>query len=215
MQIRKVLNERIDAIQDSVGCSEDLARALLVKNEWNADLAIKAFVECEDYIQETFGFELGTNEVPTGDVEVLCPVCFCDYPLGEFIFLNDCGHGLCTYCYTGYLQSKVGDGVEAVLSVCPDQKCNNIVPERLFRQLVEAEQYERYEDFLLKSFVDLSKQAKWCPGRDCSMAVEYKKAEAIDVKCVKCEKAFCFACTKDAHMPIDCDSLTTWQDRIN
>ena len=49
-----------------------------------------------------------------------------------------------------------------------------IVPERLFRDLVDIELYNRYKDFLVKSFVDLSRQAKWCPGRDCATAVEYK-----------------------------------------
>lgn len=129
--------------------------------------------------------------------------------------MPDCSHGLCTYCFTGYLESKVMDGPESVISVCPDQKCNMIVPERLFKELLENDKYNRYHEFLIKSFVDLSKQAKWCPGRDCNMAVEYKQAEAIDVQCSHCEKAFCFGCTKDAHLPIDCDGLTTWTDRLN
>lgn len=48
-----------------------------------------------------------------------------------------------------------------------------IVPERLFEQLLERPLYERYKSFFVKSFVDLSDKAKWCPGRDCVMAVEY------------------------------------------
>ena len=199
-----------------MGLSEDMARALLLKNEWNVELAIKQFTEDYDYISKTFGFEIGQNEPPTDTtVDVLCPVCFCEYPLEEHTFLPDCGHGLCTYCFGGYLTSKVGDGVESVLTVCPQQKCNMIVPERLFKELCEPQVYERYMNFLHKSFVDLSKQAKWCPGRDCTMAVEYKAAEPIDVQCISCDKAFCFGCTKSAHLPIDCDTLTTWQDRIS
>ncbi len=128
--------------------------------------------------------------------------------------MPDCMHGLCTYCFTGYAESKVTDGVEAVLSVCPEEKCLMIVPERIFHQLLDAEKFARYKDFLAKSFVDLSKSAKWCPGRDCSMACEYRPAEPIDVECSGCQKAFCFGCTKDAHMPIDCDGLTMWTDRI-
>ena len=123
-------------------------------------------------------------------------------------------HGLCTFCFAAYLENKVNDGVECVLTVCPEQECKMIVPSRLFEQLLEPLQFARYQEFLIKSFVDLSKQAKWCPGRDCTMAVEYKPAEPIDVICTECEKAFCFGCTKDAHMPIDCDGLTTWNDRI-
>ena len=46
------------------------------------------------------------------------------------------------------------------------------------------------------------------------MACEYRPADPIDVECFGCLKAFCFGCTKNAHMPIDCDGLTQWMDRI-
>ena len=51
-------------IQDQTGFSEDIARALLLKNEWSANLAIRKFAEDPDYIQKTFGFEIGANTVP-------------------------------------------------------------------------------------------------------------------------------------------------------
>ena len=113
--------------------------------------------------------------------DILCPVCFCDYPANEFVHLPDCGHGLCSYCYTGYLTSKVGDGVECALTTCPERGCNMIVPERLFEELLDQRLYQRYKKFLINSFVDLSKTAKWCPGRDCTRAVEYHGGEALDV----------------------------------
>jgi len=47
------------------------------------------------------------------------------------------------------------------------------------------------------------------------MAVESFTGESVDVKCSLCAKAFCFGCTKDAHMPIDCEGLNIWFDRIN
>ena len=108
-----------------------MCRAFLLKNGWNADLAIKSFTSEFDYIETTFGFEIGANEVPTSG-DIFCPVCFCDYPANEFVHLPDCGHGLCSYCYTGYLTSKVGDGVECALTTCPERGCGMIVPERLF-----------------------------------------------------------------------------------
>ena len=47
--------------------------------------------------------------------------------------MPDCMHYLCKDCFEGYAESKVTDGVEAVLSVCPEQKCKMIVPERIFK----------------------------------------------------------------------------------
>jgi len=90
-----------------------------------------------------------------------------------------------------------------------------IVPERIFVELLEPVQLTRYREFFAKSFVELSTRAKWCPGRDCVMAVESLTGDTVDVKCTTCEKAFCFGCTKDAHMPIDCEGLEIWLDRLN
>ena len=38
-----------------------MASALLLKNEWNSDLAIKKFVEDYNYISKTFNFEIGAG----------------------------------------------------------------------------------------------------------------------------------------------------------
>lgn len=36
----------------------------------------------------------------------------------------------------------------------------------------------------------------------------------MDVSC-QCGTNFCFECVKDAHLPIDCETLAQWQDRLN
>jgi len=118
-----------------MGVSEDLASALLLKNEWNSDLAIKKFVEDYNYISKTFNFEIGAGQIPDND-EITCDVCFCDYSREDFVTMPDCMHGLCTFCFTAYLESKVNDGVESVLSVCPEKACKMIVPGRLFEKLL-------------------------------------------------------------------------------
>lgn len=131
--IRITQQERAAQIVDDIGISDDLARALLIRNGWSPSIALRNFSEDESYIFKTFGFNIGTNELPRGDEDILCEVCYCEYPLGEFVYLEDCGHGLCSICYSGYLTSKVGDGKGCEQSVCPEQKCNMIVPERLFQ----------------------------------------------------------------------------------
>ena len=149
--------------------------------------------------------------------ELLCPVCYVEYDLAEFVHLPDCGHGLCKNCYTCYLTSKVTDaGVDSVMTTCPSgEGCGMIVPQRLFKQLLSVKLYERYRSFLTRSFVDLSKWFKWCPGRDCSRAVQsFNMLKRVDVQCDSCQTAFCNSCLREAHMPIDCESLTQWIDKI-
>ena len=50
--------------------------------------------------------------------------------------MEDCGHTLCRDCFTGYLVSKLKDGAECVFTICPDEKCNMIVPDLLFNALL-------------------------------------------------------------------------------
>ena len=47
------------------------------------------------------------------------------------------------------------------------------------------------------------------------MACESKYGDAIDINCTTCGLNFCFACTKSAHKPMDCDLLQKWLDRIS
>ena len=109
-EIMPILIKRVMAVIDDLGVTSDFARALLIRNEWNPQLALRRFADDFDYCLNTFNFALGENEPPSGNQDILCEVCFCEYPLDEWIYMPDCGHGLCTYCYTGYLTSKVGDG---------------------------------------------------------------------------------------------------------
>lgn len=42
--------QRIDTVVDELGLSDDMARALLIKNEWNPDLAVGKFCQDADYV---------------------------------------------------------------------------------------------------------------------------------------------------------------------
>lgn len=69
--------------------------------------------------------------------------------------------------------------------------------------------------FVFKSYVEINKNAKWCPGTDCKQVCEYFGGDAIDIICAECGEDFCFSCLKKAHKPIDCETLTLWLDRIS
>ena len=70
-----------------------------------------------------------------------------------------------------------------VYAFCPDMNCNMIVSERVFKQVLEPSDFAKYEEFVLKSFIDLSSTAKWCPGTDCGKVVENKFSDAIEISC--------------------------------
>ena len=65
----------------------------------------------------------------------------------------------------------------------------------------------------MKSFVDLCKTFKWCPGADCQLVCENETGHIVEVEC-DCGEKYCFGCTKGAHLPIDCVLLEQWVDKI-
>ncbi len=115
-----------------MGLSESLASALLSKHGWSVNVAQEMFLNDPDHVENLFKFRLG--EQIAINSESVCPCCFCQED--GYIRIDDCGHFMCVDCYKGYLTQKVGEGVESVLTVCPDDKCNMIVPECLFKQLL-------------------------------------------------------------------------------
>lgn len=55
-----------------------------------------------------------------------------------------------------------------MLAKCPNQKCENIVPDIIFKHLIDPKLYEKYEKYCYESYVNLTKLAKWCPGKTCN-----------------------------------------------
>ena len=205
--IADMQKERIEQISDDIGLSEDLAYALLLVNGWQLEQTKEAFGADPEYLNKTFKFELSSEELDKSE-PFLCPCCYCEYEdhENEVVRMEDCGHALCINCFTGHLEAKLSDGPDCIFAKCPDIECNNIVPPRIFKQLLSREKYTRYKLYQVNSFVDTTKKRKWCPGRDCNKIVEQKEALPINIEC-DCGHTFCFGCVQEAHMPISCDLL--------
>ena len=207
---------RIEEVAESLGLSEDLSRSILINNGWHVQSSINALLDDGDYIEKTFKFTLEEGQKRHEENKrgvFTCTCCYCDCEPHEVIEMTDCAHRLCTDCFEGYCKSKVASGPDAIFATCPDQECKMILPAWVYKKCLDTTGYERYNFFLQKSFVEISKNAKWCPGRNCNMVCETKFDHPIDVTC-KCGESFCFGCNKEAHKPIDCDTLQAWNDRI-
>lgn len=48
-----------------------------------------------------------------------------------------------------------------------------IVPEKMFRELCVEENFKKYKKYYKKSFVEISKQMKWCPAPNCTYFADY------------------------------------------
>ena len=99
---------------------------------------------------------------------------------------------LCTDCFPMYAEEKV-IGADGVYATCPDSKCGLMIPPQTWKKLLSQELFEKYESFILKTFVELSYNAKYCPGKGCQYIVTNKTNKDVDVDCL-CGTQFCFGC---------------------
>ena len=66
-----------------------------------------AFANIDDLIPTLFKFEIMADSFMAHD-ELMCESCYCEYKPEDIITMPDCGHKLCSYCFTAYLETKLG-----------------------------------------------------------------------------------------------------------
>ena len=90
------------------------------------------------------------------------------------------------------------------------------MPDSVFKKVLTPALYERYQFFMYKSYVEISKAATWCTGKNCDMVVELKDTgfTTFDVTCSGCLDCFCFDCGKPGHQPVSCEMIKVWESRL-
>jgi ariadne-1 len=94
-------------------------------------------------------------------------------------------------------------------------RCPIKLNKKAFKKLAQPEDFQRYEYFLMKSYVDNTKNLSWCPNPSCAnlaLCTEDVRRPAELVRCT-CGHQFCFACGMENHNPVTCDQLSKWQQR--
>jgi ariadne-1 len=146
----------------------------------------------------------------------VCGVCFDAYPAGGTASTG-CDHYYCDGCWRGYIRTAVGNGVRCLSLRCPDPSC----PAPVVRELVDevlvgggsSEEAHRYALFWLRSYVEESGgRVRWCPGRGCTLAVEFVAGDDDEVVDVFCSNGhgFCWRCGEEAHRPVSCGTVCAW-----
>lgn len=103
-------------IVDEVGISSDLARALLIRNDWSKLKAINE-VLTGAFISNVLDKE-GSEEQPFEGY--VCSSCYSEYfEDWEVVFMTDCKHMLCYECFKEYVNTKLQGGVECLKARCP------------------------------------------------------------------------------------------------
>jgi ariadne-1 len=93
-------------------------------------------------------------------------------------------------------------------------KCNSICDETVIITLLgrnHPDRAEKYERFLLESYIDDNKKVKWCPSTPhCGNAIRAEGDDLCEVEC-SCGEQFCFNCLSETHSPCSCLMWKLWQ----
>ncbi|KAJ1964422.1 hypothetical protein GGI12_001439 [Dipsacomyces acuminosporus] len=215
--LRKKQEATIDRLEPLLSISRDATTVLLRCYLWKEESLVEDYLNDPDRALTKVGLCANppTPKLQSGDEEFTCGICFCEGPEEQYLALS-CGHRFCTDCYTQYITGKVREG-ESWRIRCPAHKCKTLVGEESSRLLLagSADTLTRYEDNLTRSFVNDLESFSWCPAPNCEYAVECHVPRSAwttvvpTVKC-SCEKAFCFGCKLDDHMPVPCFLVERW-----
>lgn len=95
-------------------------------------------------------------------------------------------------------------------------KCNSICDEAVVRTLLgrkHPDMAEKYERFLLESYIEDNKRVKWCPSTPhCGNAIRVEGDKLCEVEC-SCGDQFCFNCLSEAHSPCSCLMWELWEKK--
>ena len=153
-----------------------------------------------DYVNSSF--LIGTEE------EMECSCCFDDFE-GKEMFSLPCKHFLCGGCWKNYNEVGIKDGTQCLSLKCPYPKCNLVVSEVMIKKTVSKELFEKYNKYLMRSFIDDDPNIQWCPNPKCGKVI-YSNSNSTNVLC-SCGICFCFQCNEIGHAPLACKHFKEWE----
>ncbi|KAL0360744.1 UNVERIFIED_CONTAM: putative E3 ubiquitin-protein ligase ARI2 [Sesamum radiatum] len=205
----------VQRMMDLLSLKEHHARNLLIHYRWDVDQVFSVFVEKG---KERLYAEAGVSVVDSNNLrsscsfsKITCEICFEEFPANETTTM-ECGHCFCNECWTEYFVLKINEEQSRRIT-CMAHKCYSICDEGNIRNLVSARDpqlAEKFDRFLLESYIEDNKSVKWCPSvPHCGNAVRVENDENCEVECV-CGLQFCFSCLSEAHSPCSCLMWELW-----
>jgi hypothetical protein len=162
---------------------------------------LRTMNEVDFYINDWISFE--------NVVFKFCPLCQNDVPFDDLLVLSCVdSHNVCYDCLYEYSLSQISSNL--ALS-CPHDKCKFLVPFSVLQSLpfprkVLNKLVDRYNQILSDGSTENSKGTVSCP--DCNhFSSEVIMTERQNIKCEKCEKAFCSMCRGNSHYRTECEDI--------
>lgn len=211
-----MMHSATTALSMLVNINADSATLLLHRYSWSLNQVSERWYEDESAARCEAGIAADACAQPQ-DIETrVCGICLdmLTSPLSA-----GCGaHDFCAPCWRGYALSALHDGSASALALrCPQPGCRVAAPPSLTRQLLLEEGGEsamlRLDALAIRAFVEArgARTLRWCPGLDCSAAIERLRTGDAEARCASCDTTFCFDCGCLAHRPLSCALLKAWE----
>ena len=151
---------------------------------------------------------------------IMCDICFEAFPHGGHMTgyaMRSCDHWFCNKCWFTYLVTYVSEGNRQLS--CPGHLCNTEIDTATLISLLPHSYFIRYESYVNKAKLEISKEWKWCQGARgiCKKIIRATARnsgindtlngsleEGICVTC-SCKTQWCFDCGKEPHWPASCE----------
>ncbi|GAV67119.1 IBR domain-containing protein [Cephalotus follicularis] len=208
--------EDLRRVMDLLSLREHHARTLLIHYRWDVEKLFSVFVEKG---KASLFAEAGVTVVESQDDSlplsssstIMCDICIEEVP-GDKATRMDCSHCFCNDCWTEHFIVRINEGQSRRIR-CMAHRCNAICDESVVRNLVSKRHpdlAEKFDRFLLESYIEDNKMVKWCPSTPhCGNAIRVEEDEFCEVEC-SCGLQFCFSCLLKAHSPCSCLMWELW-----
>lgn len=207
--IRRRQADTVATVAAVLSVSESVASILLRHYRWSPGSVHEAWFTDEDAARKFTGLVMPKNVKKDG-ILITCGICLESCPVGD-VASALCGHLFCNVCWRQYVATSIEGGSGCLTLQCPEPSCMAAVGRDMIDHLAYDADKIKYDNYLVRSYVEGNKKIKWCPAPGCVYAVEFDGGGGggYDVMCF-CGHGFCWNCTEEAHRPVDCDTVAKW-----
>ncbi|PNH00623.1 putative E3 ubiquitin-protein ligase [Tetrabaena socialis] len=166
---QRALHEVVSVLE----VSEDVAMRILRKYKWDVSRVQEEWFSKYDQVRQSLGL-VDEEPTPSGRTEESCSICFDHFPRAE-MRAAACGHLFCRGCWRGYISNALTSGPACLDLRCPSTECKGkaCVPAALVLELASPEEQAKYEQYMVRSYVEDNAAMSWCTGKTrCKLAQE-------------------------------------------
>lgn len=211
------LEDKITLVCSIVPLSRAEAIVLLHHFKWDVDRAQEEWLEHEKKVRQAVGLFERPIVVTSDAAKIACGTCQEKLPgdMNNMMLAVSCGHQFCHSCWTEYVSKAIGDGPRCLALRCPHPSCGAAVGPDMVDLLSSEKDKKKFENCLLKSYLNSCEEAKWCPAPGCEYALfSSGDGDSSNVTC-RCFYRFCWQCANEAHSPVDCCTVDKWMSEMS